>query len=301
MSQPALRPVVHRTLTVERTYAASPTRVFAAWVDPEIKARWFVGPADQWKVLRRELDLRVGGQELLVGQLVGSATETRYEARYHVIVPDRRLVYVYDMQHGGGHLSTSLATVDFERTAKGGTRMVLTEQAAFMDGEDGAAGRQQGIAAHFELMAPLVEDATEIVSSRVLAAPRARVYEAFSDSAQLARWWGPKGFRNTFHEFDLRAGGVWRFTMHGPDGTDYDNLKEFLEVVPGERIVSTHGSEAHRFRMSMCYVDLGAETLLTWRMSFATAEHAAKIRARVEEANEENFDRLAAVLEASAR
>jgi uncharacterized protein YndB with AHSA1/START domain len=296
MSQPALRPVVHRTLTVERRYAASPTRVFAAWVDPEVKARWFIGPPAEWKVLERRLDLRVGGHELLVGQLTGAATETRYEARYHVIVPDRRLVYVYDMQHAGGHLSTSLATVDFEATAPGGTRMVLTEQAAFLDGEDGAKSREQGIAAHFELMAPLVEDPTEIVSSRVFAAPRARVFAAFADPAQLARWWGPKGFRNTFHAFDLRPGGVWRFTMHGPDGTDYENVKELLEVVPGERIVSTHGSEDHRFRMSMCYVDLGTSTLLTWRMSFASAEHAAQIRARVEQANEENFDRLAALL-----
>ena len=177
--KPALRPIVHRTLTVERTYAAAPARVFAAWVDPEVKARWFIGPPAEWKVLERRLDLRVGGHELLVGQLTGSATETRYEARYHVIVPDQRLVYVYDMQHAGGHLSTSLATVDFERTAAGGTRMVLTEQAAFHDGEDGAPGRQQGIAAHFELIAPLVEDPATIVSSRVFAAPRERVYAAF--------------------------------------------------------------------------------------------------------------------------
>ena len=61
----------------------------------------------------------------------------------------------------------------------------------------------------------------EIVSTRVLDAPRELVFRAFSDPDLLARWWGPEGFTNTFHEFDLRPDGAWRFVMHGPDGTDY--------------------------------------------------------------------------------
>lgn len=71
----------------------------------------------------------------------------------------------------------------------------------------------------------------EPVTSRVLEAPRERVFRAFSDPAHLERWWGPKGFTNTFHEFDLRPGGNWRFVMHGPDGADFPNESVFVEVV----------------------------------------------------------------------
>ena len=66
-------------------------------------------------------------------------------------------------------------------------------------------------------------DPREIVSGRVIDAPRRKVFKAFADPTHLARWWGPKGFRNTFEEFDFRPGGTWRFTMHGPDGVDYQN------------------------------------------------------------------------------
>ena len=67
----------------------------------------------------------------------------------------------------------------------------------------------------------------EIVSTRTFAAPRERVFEAFSDPTQLARWWGPKGFTNTIHEFDLRPGGMWRLVMHAPNGADYANESRF--------------------------------------------------------------------------
>ena len=85
-------------------------------------------------------------------------------------------------------------------------------------------------------------DACDIVSSRLLAVPRERVFRAFSDAEQLARWWGPEGFTNTFHEHDFRAGGAWRFTMHAPDGNDYESHSVFVEVREPERIVFKHCS-----------------------------------------------------------
>ena len=139
-------------------------------------------------------------------------------------------------------------------------------------------------------------DATEIVSSRRFDAERARVYGAFADPEQLARWWGPRGFRNTIHEFDLRSGGRWRFTMHGPDGKNYDNGKDFIEVVAPERIVFQHLGPMHRFVMTMTFVEIGARTELTWRMRFESEREAEPVRKFIEGANEENFDRLAAHL-----
>ena len=138
---------------------------------------------------------------------------------------------------------------------------------------------------------------TGIVNARIFAIPRERLFEAFSNPDHLVHWWGPKGFTNTFHEFDLRPGGAWRFVMHGPDGAEYQIEKEFIEIVRPERIVLQHLEEVHRFRMTMTFADDPGGTRLTWRMLFESAEENEKLRDVISEANEQNFDRLEAYLE----
>jgi len=135
----------------------------------------------------------------------------------------------------------------------------------------------------------------EIVSTRVIDAPRELVFRAFTDPERLAVWWGPNGFRNTFHEFDLRPGGHWRFVMHGPDGKDYENQSVFREVVEPERIIFDH-TNGPLFQMIQTYEDLSGRTRLTWRMCFATAGAYDMVKGFAPACNEENFDRLEAVL-----
>ena len=288
-------PIVHGSFTLERTFKASPARAFAAWTDIETKAAWFMGPPERWKLLRRELDLRVGGREILHGKLV-DGHETLFVARYHVIEPNERLVYVYDMSAGALHLSVSLATVEFSPTREGGTRMLFTEQAAFLDGQDGTKSREIGTAAHLDRLSNVLSDPRDIVSTRVLEAPRERVFRAFGDPEELARWWGPKGFNNDFAEFDLRPGGVWRFVMRGPNGEEYRLVKQFVEVTPPERVVLRQEDAVHGFTMTQILLDLGARTALVWRMRFDSAQEAERVRAFIETANEENLDRLEAHL-----
>ncbi len=140
---------------------------------------------------------------------------------------------------------------------------------------------------------PSVE-ASEIVSARLFDVPREKLFRAFSEPEELARWWGPQGFTNTFEQFDLRPGGRWQFVMHAPDGTDYPNAKEFIEVSPPERVVFRHVQHAHGFTMTMTFVEVDGKTHLTWRMRFESLEEAERVRKFVEAANEENLDRLAA-------
>jgi uncharacterized protein YndB with AHSA1/START domain len=133
----------------------------------------------------------------------------------------------------------------------------------------------------------------EFVHSRLIDAPRERVFRAFSDPAHLARWWGPKGFTSTFHEFDFRPGGAWRFVMHGPDGVNYPNESVFVEVVSPERVVFEHVS-GHHFQMTITFAAQGAKTVVGWRQVFDTAAERQRIAEFVIEANEQNLDRLAA-------
>jgi uncharacterized protein YndB with AHSA1/START domain len=136
----------------------------------------------------------------------------------------------------------------------------------------------------------------EIVSTRTFDAPRERVFGAFSDPSRLARWWGPNGFTNTVHEFDMRPGGTWRFTMHGHNGADYPSESVFVDIVKPERIVFRHVSADHPYEMAISLDEQGGGTRVTWRMRHPTASECARVKPFVVDANEQNFDRLAAEL-----
>jgi uncharacterized protein YndB with AHSA1/START domain len=135
----------------------------------------------------------------------------------------------------------------------------------------------------------------KIVSTRAFDAPRELVFTAWSDPAHLAKWWGPKGFTNTFQEFDLRPGGVWRFVMHGPDGVDYKNESVFIEIVKPERIVFQHVS-GPRFQVTATFASEADKTRVTFEMLFETAAECEKVKVFAVDANEQNFDRLEAQL-----
>jgi uncharacterized protein YndB with AHSA1/START domain len=125
----------------------------------------------------------------------------------------------------------------------------------------------------------------------ILARPEA-VYEAFRDPVRLARWWGPDGFSNSFHSFEFRAGGKWLFTMHGPDGADYPNQSEFLEIVPNSMVRIKHVNQPH-FELSISLAPSAAGTLVSWIGAFENHEFAENKRQFLEAANEQNLNRLA--------
>jgi uncharacterized protein YndB with AHSA1/START domain len=138
------RSVTHATFVVERTYDATPARVFTAFADPAIKARWFGIPAAY------ELDFRVGGREVNRGGPPGGPVYT-YDARYQDIVPNERIVFTYDMHMGEARISVSLATVEL-KPAGNGTRLIFTEQGAFLDGLDIPAQREHGTGELFDAL-----------------------------------------------------------------------------------------------------------------------------------------------------
>jgi uncharacterized protein YndB with AHSA1/START domain len=121
----------------------------------------------------------------------------------------------------------------------------------------------------------------EIVLSREFDAPRELVFQAYTDPRHLPIWWGPDGFVNTVHHIDVRPGGMWRFTMHGPDGKDWPNRIAYREVVPNERLDFLHGDDVDddpgAFQVTVRFEDLGGRTRVTQRMLFATAAQRAGV------------------------
>jgi len=109
----------------------------------------------------------------------------------------------------------------------------------------------------------------EIVATRVFDAPRALVFQMWTDAAHIAHWWGPNGFTVTIHEMDVRPGGAWRFIMHGPDGVDYPNEVVYREIVTPERLVYAHVSPA--FQVTATFAEEGGRTTVSVRMLFGTA------------------------------
>lgn len=133
----------------------------------------------------------------------------------------------------------------------------------------------------------------ELVSERFYPVPAQTLYAAFADPVRLARWWGPHGAVNRFDRFELRPGGAWTFTMTGPWG-ELPMRKTFEVVEPGRRVVVHHRQEGHTFTLDMAYEPVRGGTRLVWRTRFATPQQLAVVRAAFAQANEQNFDRLAA-------
>lgn len=150
------RPVDHATFTLERTYKASPARVFAAWQEPELKRRWFV-EGEGWEVDHYTMDFRVGGLEGGAFRFRGGPVVENHSV-YLDIVPGERIVAAYTMVVGGARISSSLATTELRLAPDGkGTTLVYTEQAAFFEGSDGVKGREGGCRELLEKLAAFID------------------------------------------------------------------------------------------------------------------------------------------------
>ncbi|MEJ0098699.1 MAG: SRPBCC family protein [Pseudomonadota bacterium] len=139
-----------------------------------------------------------------------------------------------------------------------------------------------------------------ITLTRIYDAPLQAVWEAWTIPEEVAQWWGPRGFTLTTHSHDLRTGGHWHYTMHGPDGTDYENTTQYHEVVPGARMVYDHGGHKDRpplFRVHALFTERNGRTQLDMTMTFATPEIAEQTQGFIRKVGgESTWDRLAEYL-----
>jgi len=140
----------------------------------------------------------------------------------------------------------------------------------------------------------------ELKLTRIYDAPLRAVWDAWTDPIQAAHWWGPRGFTLTTHSKDLRVGGTWRYTMHGPDGVDYPNVTRYLEVESHRRLVYDHGGTDDTpalFRVTVLFSETPRGTKMDMTMTLATPEAAEEARKFIKRAGgDATWDRLSEFL-----
>ncbi|WP_269714423.1 SRPBCC family protein [Caulobacter sp. NIBR2454] len=147
--------ITNATFTIERVLNASPSRVFAAYASLEAKRAWFKAPAEI-ETLNRDFDFRVGGKERFHARWP-SGLVTDFQATYHDIVENERIILVYDMFSDAEKLSVSLMTLEF-RAEGGKTRLLHTEQGSYLSGGlEAVQGREHGTTWHVDNLVAVIE------------------------------------------------------------------------------------------------------------------------------------------------
>ena len=297
-------------LILTRILGAPRSLVFRAWTDPKHLVRWW-GPRGFSNPVC-ELDVRPGGL-IRIDMRGPDGTIYPMKGVFHEIVEARRLVFTSTALEDatGKPLFEILNTISFD-DYNGLTKLTLHARLVTRDfpltPQVAAAlsGMEQGWSESLYRLADELEDSLksattdrEIVITRVIKAPSAVVFEAWTKPEHIGNWWGPRGFTTTTHSMDVRPGGEWRFVMHGPDGTDYKNRIVYLEVVAPERLVydlfGEEGDEREKFQTTVTFLDRGTTTEVVMRALFPTAaarEFAVEKHGAIEGGNQ-TLQRLA--------
>lgn len=142
-----------------------------------------------------------------------------------------------------------------------------------------------------------IPEADTIVTTRMVNAPQATVFKAWTDPVHLQNWWGPAGFTTIIDQYDLRPGGKWLFAIQAADKTNYPNECTFVLINPPAQLVWNHEGAPHEFQVEALFEPFAAdETRVVFKMKFSYPEECRKLRTIITEKNEENMDKLEAEL-----
>ncbi len=277
--------LVKRDLILTRSFNAPRELVFRLWTDPKHLAQWW-GPKCFTNPVC-DVNAKFGGM-LRIVMRGPNGVEHMISGIFQEVEPPERLVFTNNVTDKNGNiLIEGLTTVTFEEAA-GRTKIKLITSAAgsaataaaMMKGMD--AGWSQSLDKLQEQVTTASVAERGIMVTRVLDAPRALVFRVWTDPKHVIHWWGPNAFTNTIHEMSVKPGGVWRLTMHGPDGTDYPNRIVYSEVVKNERLVYSHGDEddPDQFEVTVTFDEQEEKTRLTMQMVCRTAAERDKLIAR---------------------
>jgi uncharacterized protein YndB with AHSA1/START domain len=262
-------------LVIARVFDAPRELVFECWTEPERLQHWQGAPRG-FTVTANQSDIRPGGF-FRICMRSPEGVDRWLEGGYREIVKPERLVFTHlwlDANRKPAGKET-LVTITFAE--RDGQTVLTLRQSGFTSVES-RDGHRYGWSSALDVLADYVAEALNeaarcMVVTRVLDAPRELVFDAWTDSRHVGRWWGPRGFSITTHAMDVRPGGVWRFDMHGPDGANYPNKITYLEIAKPERLIYDHGDAGAPgyFRTTVTFAEQGGKTKLTMRLLFASA------------------------------
>jgi uncharacterized protein YndB with AHSA1/START domain len=284
------------SIRITRSFAAPPELLYEVCTRPEHVRRWW-GGCELVQLVSCDIDLRVGGGYRYVlrdpqGQQIG------FHGEYRELVPGRRVVQTFVFEPYPD--AEAVETAEYE-AIPGGTRLTVTIQHKTQAARDGhvQSGMEHGLKASYSALDRVLALAPrEASTSRLIPAPLEQVFRAITTPELLAQWWGPAGFTCTVTQCDVRPGGRWLLTMHGPDGRDYPNEYRFVAVEP-EQVVLRRIADTHDFTLTITLQDLGPATRVGWSQVFQDAAELTACREVVVPANEQNLDRLSAVAASS--
>ena len=292
-----------REISITRIVDAPAELVFKAWTEAAHLEKWW-GP-EGFTVASAESDARPGGAFTIVMR-GPDGTDYPMSGVYRECDPPRRLVTdARALDAEGRTLLEAVTTVTLvERDGK--TELTVAERAVAVVPEavQMLAGMEVGMTQSLRRLEDTLTGAGErqILLLHMYEFPRERVFDAWTSPEHLAHWWGPNGFTISTEAFDLRPGGAWRFTMHGPDGVDYPNLIVFDEIDPAALLSYEHSGqpddEDPRFHVTVTFDDFMGMTVLTSRMVFATVDARDLVVEKygaIEDGNQ-TLDRLGAYL-----
>ncbi len=257
-------------LVLTRVIDAPRELVFKMWTDANHVARWW-GPKYFTNPVC-ELDARPGGA-IRIDMRGPDGTVYPMQGVFREIVEPERIVLTTSAFEGKLEVLNTVTFVNDKGKTKLTLKAVVVKSAP--ETSQALAGMEEGWSQSLERLEDYAVSSSptadrEITATRVFDAPRDLVWKAWTDPNQIARWWGPRGFTNTIQEMDVRPGGVWRFIMHGPDGTDYQNKVIYRQIVKPERIVYSHVS-GPLFESTVTFAEQGDKTRVTVRMLFESA------------------------------
>ncbi len=291
-------------LVIQRAIKAPRKLVYQAWTRAEHLAHWW-GP-DGFTTSRCEVDPRPGGA-IRIEMCALDGTIYPMSGTYRELVEPERIVFLSTALDGEGRaLFEVLNTVTLEET-NGHTLQTLTARVVSRQSplaDEYLAGMEQGWNESLgRLGCWITASEREIVFQRVFRAGREKVFQTWVDPRHLSNWWGPRGFTTTIYEMNVRPGGVWRFIMHGPDGTDYNNHVTYTEVVRPERLCYRHGGDHkdNEFDVTVTFEEHDGGTRVTLSLVAASPEARQwMVQYGAVEGGHHTLARLAAVLDAIA-
>jgi uncharacterized protein YndB with AHSA1/START domain len=295
-----IRVISDLEIVMTRTFDAPRELVYQACTQAKHMAQWW-GPRG-YALPVCEMDVRPGGAYRFIQRGTDGGEHVFYGV-FREVAPPRHLVMTQVYEPYADH--EVVVSIDFEELPDNRTR--LNEHMLFdtVESRDGmlAAGMEYGARESMDRLAEQLQVMERgILVERIFNAPRELVFDVWTKPEHVAQWWGPNGFTNTIQQMDVRAGGVWRFIMHGPDGVDYPNNITFVEVVRPERLVYDHAGnkpgEAD-FRGVVTFEDDGGRTRVTMRNLFPSAAIREMIirEYHAEEGANQTLDRLGAYVE----